>query len=285
MATVNQPIYQGHKVAFLTQHGKQNLIQASLETALGCEILHTDCYDTDLLGTFTRDVDRPGSQFEAARRKAKIGMELTGTKVGIASEGAFGPDPFTGFISWDTEILLWVDQRQGIEVTGIAHGPAQSMHSEVKTLEKLKSFAIEAKFPEHHLVLRPDHQDHPKIYKNIGDEQSLLKAFNSAKMKSSKGVVFVENDLRAFSNPTRQEIIRKAANDLIQKLLSACPKCSVPGFWHTKKISGMLCSFCHGQTRLPVAEIWRCQACTYEDKREINSGQFADPSKCDFCNP
>ena len=284
MATVNQPIYQGHKVAFLTQHGKQNLIQASLETALGCEILHTDCYDTDLLGTFTRDVDRPGSQFEAARRKAKIGMELTGTKVGIASEGAFGPDPFTGFISWDTEILLWVDQRQGIEVTGIAHGPAQSMHSEVKTLEKLKSFAIEAKFPEHHLVLRPDHQDHPKIYKNIGDEQSLLKAFNSAKMKSSKGVVFVENDLRAFSNPTRQEIIRKAANDLIQKLLSACPKCSVPGFWRTKNISGMLCSFCHGQTRLPVAEIWRCQACTYEDKREINSGQFADPSKCDFCN-
>ena len=285
MATVNQPIYQGHKVAFLTQHGKQNLIQASLETALGCEILHTDCYDTDLLGTFTRDVDRPGSQFEAARRKAKIGMELTGTKVGIASEGAFGPDPFTGFISWDTEILLWVDQRQGIEVTGIAHGPAQSMHSEVKTLEKLKSFAIEAKFPEHHLVLRPDHQDHPKIYKNIGDEQSLLKAFNSAKMKSSKGVVFVENDLRAFSNPTRQEIIRKAANDLIQKLLSACPKCSVPGFWRTKNISGMLCSFCHGQTRLPVAEIWRCQVCTYEDKREINSGQFADPSKCDFCNP
>ena len=285
MATVNQPIYQGHKVAFLTQHGKQNLIQASLETALGCEILHTDCYDTDLLGTFTRDVDRPGSQFEAARRKAKIGMELTGTKVGIASEGAFGPDPFTGFISWDTEILLWVDQRQGIEVTGIAHGPAQSMHSEVKTLEKLKSFAIEAKFPEHHLVLRPDHQDHPKIYKNIGDEQSLLKAFNSAKMKSSKGVVFVENDLRAFSNPTRQEIIRKAANDLIQKLLSACQKCSVPGFWRTKNISGMLCSFCHGQTRLPVAEIWRCQVCTYEDKREINSGQFADPSKCDFCNP
>ena len=272
-------------MAFLTQHGKQNLIQASLETALGCEILHTDCYDTDLLGTFTRDVDRPGSQFEAARRKAKIGMELTGTKVGIASEGAFGPDPFTGFISWDTEILLWVDQRQGIEVTGIAHGPAQSMHSEVKTLEKLKSFAIEAKFPEHHLVLRPDHQDHPKIYKNIGDEQSLLKAFNSAKMKSSKGVVFVENDLRAFSNPTRQEIIRKAANDLIQKLLSACPKCSVPGFWRTKNISGMLCSFCHGQTRLPVAEIWRCQVCTYEDKREINSGQFADPSKCDFCNP
>ena len=277
--------YQGRHVAFLTKHGKQDLLRSILETALGCHLLHTEDFDTDQLGTFTRDVNRPGSQLESARRKAKIGIELTGTKIGIASKGAFGPDPFTGFFSWDTEILLWVDVEQGIEVTGIANGPAQSMHSEVKTLEELHSFAIEAKFPGHHLVLRPEHQDHPEIYKNIGDEQNLLQAFNSAKMKSSKGVVFVENDLRAFSNPTRQEIIKEAAKDLIQKLLSACPKCSVSGFWRTKKISGMLCSFCHGQTRLPVAEIWHCQACTYEDKREINSGQFADPSKCDFCNP
>jgi len=277
--------YQGRQVAFLTKHGKQDLVRSILESTLGCHLLHTADFDTDQLGTFTRDVNRPGSQVEAARKKAKIGMELTRTKIGIASEGAFGPDPLTGFFSWDTEILLWVDLEHGIEVTGIAHGPAQSMHSEVKTLEELISFAIEAKFPEHHLVLRPDDQDHPKIYKNIGDNQSLLQAFNSAKMKSSKGVIFVENDLRAFSNPTRQEIIREAANDLIQKLLSACPKCSVPGFWRTKKISGMLCSFCHAQTRLPVAEIWHCQACTYEDKREINSGQFADPSKCEFCNP
>jgi hypothetical protein len=277
--------YQGRKVAFLTKHGKQDLLRPILEKALGCHLLHTEDFDTDQLGTFTRDVNRPGSQLEAARRKAKIGMDLTGTNVGIASEGAFGPDPYTGFFSWDTEILLWVDVEHGIEVTGIAHGPAQSMHREVKSLEEVTHFATEAKFPGHHLVLRPDHQDHPDIFKNIGDEQSLLRAFNSAKLKSSKGVVFVENDLRAFSNPTRQEIIREAANDLIQKLLSACPKCSVSGFWRTKKISGLLCSFCHGPTRLPVAEIWRCQACTYEDEREINSGQFADPSKCDFCNP
>lgn len=98
MVILNQSIYQGRQVAFLTQHGKQNLIRTPLEGALGCQLVHTDGYDTDQLGTFTRDVARPGSQLAAARRKANIGMELTGAHVGIASEGAFGPDPFAGLI-------------------------------------------------------------------------------------------------------------------------------------------------------------------------------------------
>jgi len=190
-----------------------------------------------------------------------------------------------GFLSWNTEILLWVDQARGIELTGLAQGPAQSMHREVQTLNELKSFAIEAKFPEHHLVLRPYHKGHPEIFKNIRDEQSLLKAFHLAKEKSSNRVVFVENDLRAFCNPTRQEIIREAAKDLIQKLLSACPTCKAPGYWRTKQIPGLLCSCCESKTRLPVAEVWCCQACYFEEQREINSGILADPSKCDFCNP
>lgn len=248
MATTATHSYQGRKVAFLTQHGKQDLLRAPLEAALGCQILHTDGYDTDQLGTFTRDVDRSGSQLEAARRKANIGMALTGADIAIASEGAFGPDPFMGFVPWNTEMLLWVDKERGFEVTGLAHGPAQSTHREIKTLQELKTFAIEAKFPTHHLVLRPEHQDHLEIFKNLSEEQSLLKAFNSAKEKSFNGVVFVENDLRAFCNPTRQEIIRSAAKELIQKLLSACPTCTAPGYWQTKQIPGLLCNSCRSMT-------------------------------------
>ena len=60
--------YKNHKVAFLTQHGKQMLLREPLETALGCELVHTDGYDTDLLGTFTRDQIRPSSQIEAEKK-------------------------------------------------------------------------------------------------------------------------------------------------------------------------------------------------------------------------
>jgi hypothetical protein len=277
--------YEGRQVVLLTKHGKQDLLKDAFESDLGCSLLHTDAFDTDQLGTFTRDVDRAGSQLEAARRKARIGMELTGVNIGIASEGSFGPDPFAGFFTWNTEILLWVDDELGIEVTGIANGPAQSIHREVKTINELLDFAVEAKFPEHHLVLRPEHQDHPNIYKNISDEQRLLNAFLAAKELSLNGAVFVENDLRAFCNPSRQEIIRNAAKDLVQKLRSTCPACSTPGYWRTKRIQGLRCSFCNQKTRLPVAEVWNCQSCSYENQQEIKSEKFADPSKCDFCNP
>lgn len=90
--------YQGCKVAFLTKHGKQNIVRKPLELALGCEIVHTDRFDTDHLGTFTRDIARAGSQLDAARKKAQLGMELTHASVGLASEGAFGPDPYAGMV-------------------------------------------------------------------------------------------------------------------------------------------------------------------------------------------
>ena len=278
-------LYQDRKVALLTKHGKQDLLRPILESELGCLLLHTEEFDTDQLGTFTRDVDRQGSQLEAARRKAIIGMQLTGADLGIASEGAFGQDPLTGLIAWNTEILLWIDNALGMEVTGIAHGPAQSAHCEIRTPQELKKFLIKAKFPEHHIVIRPENQDHPEIYKNIHDEETLFKAFSSAKKTSKNGLVFVENDLRAFSNPTRQNIIKNSAQNLIQKLMSNCPKCATPGFWRTQRIPGMLCSFCQRKTHLAIAELWHCSACAHQEEREINANEFADPSKCDFCNP
>ena len=277
--------YIGRQVVLLTKHGKQDLIKDAIESDLGCSLLHTDAYDTDQLGTFTREIDRAGSQLEAARRKAKIGMSLTDVRIGIASEGSFGPDPYAGFFTWNTEILLWIDDELSIEVTGIASGPAQSAHREVKTVKELLNFAIDAKFPEHYLLLRPKHQGHQQVYKDIRDEQSLINAFSSAQKLSTNGMVFVENDLRAFCNPTRQEIIKNAAKDLVQKLRSTCPACSTPGYWRTKRIPGLRCSFCNQKTRLPVAEVWNCQACLYENQQEIKSEKFADPSKCDFCNP
>ena len=203
MSMAGARFYEGRTVAFLTQHGKQDLVREPLESALGCLLVHTDGYDTDQLGAFTRELTRAGSQLDAARKKASIGMALTGASVGLASEGAFGPDPFGAFMPWNTEVVLWVDPFNPIEVTGFAHGPTQSLHRMVKNLQELERFATEAGFPEHHLVLRPENPDHPDMDKGIRARDALVKAFVLAQAKSASGVVFVENDLRAFCNPTR----------------------------------------------------------------------------------
>ncbi len=277
--------YKNHKVAFLTQHGKQMLLREPLETALGCELVHTDGYDTDLLGTFTRDQIRPSSQIEAARKKALIGMDLTHTTIGMASEGSFGMDPFGGFIPWNTEVLVWIDKNLGIEVHGVAHGPAQSLHKIIHTENELEAFASAALFPSHHLVLRPDNQDHPAIIKGIDNLADLRQAFHWAKQQSIHGKVFAENDLRAHGNPTRQCVIRKAGDHLIQKLRSSCPQCKTPGYWITEQTAGLPCSACGRKTHLPVSEVWCCLACGNEDHKRLNFERLADPSRCDFCNP
>ncbi|WP_310611629.1 DUF6671 family protein [Limnohabitans sp.] len=199
-------VYKNNKVAFLTKHGKEALLRAPIETALGCQLIHTDAYDTDLLGTFTRDQIRLCSQLEAAKKKASIGMSLTGTSVALASEGSFGMDPFSGFIPWNTEVVVWIDQKLGIELVGIAQGPAQSLHKVIKSINELEAFVRKANFPDHQLVLRPQDQDHQDIIKGIDNLADLVKGFEWAKKKSINGSVFIENDLRAHCNPTRQGV-------------------------------------------------------------------------------
>ena len=277
--------YQNRRVAFLTQHGKERLIKTPLETALGCQLIHTSGYDTDLLGTFTRDNTRPGSQLQAAHKKASIGMSLIGASVGMASEGAFGMDPFSGFTPWNTELLVWIDHDLGIEVVGIAQGPAQSLHKIIHTLEELEAFAKTANFPEHHLVLRPENENHPDIIKGINTPAALMNAFHTSKQKSANGRVFIENDLRAHCNPTRQGVILKAANNLIQKLQSACPNCSALGYWIKEQKAGLPCAVCGHHTRLPISETWHCSVCKHEEAKRLRIDHLAPPSHCDFCNP
>lgn len=277
--------YRGCEVAFLTQHGKQQLVRGRIEEALGCQLVHTDAYDTDQLGTFTNDVVRQGSQLDAARKKAEIGMRLTGLQIGIASEGSFGPDPFVGFTPWNTEVVFWMDQTLGIEVQGFAHGPAQSLQRTINTLDELQSFMIEANFPSHHLNVRPEHATYVKWKKGIHDEQMLLNAFHDAHAQSSGRGVVIENDLRAFSNPTRQALIRQATDDLIQKLQSACPRCAKPGFSLAKNLLGLPCRSCARPTQLPIGEVWQCVSCKHEAQRLIDPTEVADPGRCNHCNP
>lgn len=276
--------YAGVRVALLTQHGKQEVLRDGLQDALGCTLVHTDAFDTDQLGTFTRDIAREGSQVEAARRKAELGMQLTGAPVGLASEGAFGPDPFAGMMNWDSELLLWVDATRHLEISAWAQGPAQSAHRLVKNIDELMQFAAEAQFPSHALVVRPA-QDHPLIFKGLSTPEALHEALTQALVASEHGTVFVENDLRAHCNPTRQALIRKAGEELARKLTSLCAACGSPGFWVHEKKRGLPCRACGTPTRLPLAEIWTCPACAHVQERAVDAPAQADPAHCDHCNP
>ena len=114
VVTLPPDLYRGHGMALLTQHGKGRVIASALEPRLGCRVEVVGGYNTDRLGTFTREIPRLSTQLKAARRKAGIGMELSGLPLGLASEGPSNPTPWPGFCprmwrSWSS----WMHLRPG----------------------------------------------------------------------------------------------------------------------------------------------------------------------------
>lgn len=277
--------YRGKKVSLLTKHGKEKIIAPIIERNLGWHIELIQSFDTDELGSFDRTIEREGTQLQTVRRKAHIGIDFSNHNFGIASEGSFVSDPFSGFMPWNIEMVVFVDDLHAIEVVGIAQGSAMSMNRLVRDFDSLLDFADQAGFPLHHLMLRPEHEDDPRVQKGISNLEDLKSAFIHAQSESKNGKVFVENDLRAFCNPTRQRMIAQATEDLAQKLLSLCPRCESPGYWKTKTQAGLPCKDCGSPTKQPVCEIWTCRYCEFETHQTVNTNSQAQPMECGLCNP
>lgn len=278
-------IFSNRSASFLTKHGKERVLDNVLGAEVGCSVKQTDAYDTDLLGTFTQETPRHGSQLDAARKKAMIGMDLLKLDLGIASEGAFISDPVSGMIPWNNELLVLIDQKHQLEITGFSSAPAQNESAYLSHWEEMEKFASNALFPSHYLVVKPTDEYHPQSQKGIKELSELKAAFEWAKTLSSKGIVYVENDLRAFANPTRMENIRKAAINLANKMNSLCPQCQTPGFWIKDIKRGLPCNACGLATDQEIAKIWACQKCGHEKTEGMKVFKFADPSTCHHCNP
>ncbi len=276
--------YQGRRVALLTQHGKERVIAPVLGAALGCRVERVVGYDTNLLGTFTREISRLGTQLNAARNKARLGMDLAGLPLGLASEGSFRPDPYAGIFPWNVEMIVWIDDMLGIEVVGVSSGKANFSHLLTANWEKVDIFARAAGFPEHCLVARPQDEDDPRIRKDIADWKTLREVFLWACGEASNGCAFLETDGRADKNPTRMERIGQAAQDLARKLCSLCPICNAPGFQLAERVPGLPCEDCGAPTREASAEIHRCARCGHQVTME-RPEKAAAAGRCDRCNP
>ncbi len=278
-------IFSNRSVSLLTKHGKESVIAEVLGSKVGCLVQQTDGYDTDLLGTFTHETPRYGTQLDAARKKAAIGMDLLKVSLGLANEGAFVTDPYAGMLPWNNELIVLIDQQHQLEITGFSGAPAQNENSYVSHWEEMERFAESALFPSHYLVVKPTDEYHPQSKKGIHTLTELKEAFEWAKSLSTKGIVYVENDLRAFANPTRMENIRRAAVDLANKMISLCPQCQTPGFWIKDIKRGLPCNACGLATDQEITKIWGCAHCKYEEMEALKELKFAHPSKCHHCNP
>ena len=283
---MNSQIFNNRVAVLASMHKKERVIAPLLEKELGVKV-KVPQIDTDRFGSFTREIERCGSQIEAARLKAEQALLLTGESLGIASEGSFAPHPSLPYISCNREIVILLDRENNLEIIG-EELSTDTNHDRIKVrdIEQAFEFAKKIGFPEHGLIVmlndRPKNSD--EIIKGIRTEKQLIEAINYSLTKSPNGTV-IETDMRAMYNPTRMKNIEKATHNLLEKLNSFCPKCSTPGFDIIQRIPGLPCEWCNTPTILTKTTIYKCQKCGFSKEKLFPNGEHANPSQCMYCNP
>lgn len=282
-------LFQNRVAVLATMHHKEVEIAPILELELGLKIHVPKNFNTDQFGTFTREITRPGDQLEAARRKALAALEQTSKDLAIASEGSFAPHPAFPILPCNRELVILIDQLNGLEVIGEAISTETNFnHCSISSFEEAYSFAIKAGFPDHKLVVMvcKDSIDPLNIVKGIADFDQLQESVAIALARSQTGSIHIETDMRAMHNPMRMKAIGQATRDLVEKLKQCCPHCSTPGFTVSTLKRGLPCSWCGSPTDLVLAKTYQCQKCGFEqDKLYPDEKRTAEPVYCSYCNP
>jgi len=272
-----------------TMHQKEQVIAPILEQELGIKVIVPPNFNTDVFGTFTREIKRMGTQVEAARLKAEKAMALTRETLAFASEGSFGSHPYIPYLPTNREIVILLDKTKNIEIVGQELSTETNYnHQLIYNLQEAYEFAQKAGFPEHALVISVSDCIEVKgeIIKGITTEEQLVNAVEFGLKHLPNGQVHIETDMRAIYNPTRMENIKKATLDLCKKINFICPECSWPGFEVLERKKGLPCAFCHLPTDLTRSVIYSCKKCTFSQEKLFPNGQeTADPSQCQYCNP
>jgi hypothetical protein len=265
-----------------TMHDKGRLIAPAFKEILELKIEEVDV-DTDVLGTFSGEVERVGTPLETAIKKARLGIDATGIPYAVASEGSVGPDPLVPFINANIEIMVFIDDELGIKVHSTHKSNDILAFTTDTTKTDLQKLLTKFDFPNHALIVKP--KIGTGAIKGIRNLLDLEKAIAQSRAASTDGEAIIESDLRAMSSPSRQRNISAAGLKLAQRLAQICPECSIPGWGLTTYIKGVECSECGELSQEAVRqEVLGCVACEFTALGAVINLTL-DPSRCMSCNP
>lgn len=281
--------FGGRRAVLATMHAKERVIGPVLRDGMGLIVEVPDKFDTDRFGTFSREIERKGSQRDAAMAKIEAAFERTpSATIALASEGSFGPDPHFPMLPFGREIVLLKDRDSGLELIGFDAGSETNFdHVEVSDVGKAGAFAKRIGFPEHGLIVMGCVDGKPSpdaaLFKDIPTLEDLNRAVERAVRLC--GSAFLEADMRAHRNPTRMRAVGRAAADLVRRFHSRCPDCNYPGYGVTSRIPGLPCGWCALPTHIVRFEVLSCKNCGREEQRKATERESADPGECVNCNP
>jgi hypothetical protein len=278
-------IFENRKLLIVTKHGKEEVLKPLLEESLKVNCVLNVDFDTDSFGTFSGEIDRKEDALTTIRKKCLATMLYHNVDLAVASEGSFGPHPSAFFTTADDELVILIDVKNNLEIIGrkISFDTNFALQ-EFMDSNLFQLFLQGIKFPSHKIILKNISQNNFEIYKDIYTEDEALRIFRL--LLGKYGSVSAETDMRAMNNPTRMKVIKEAAEQLVEKIKSSCPKCEFPGFSVTSAGAGLRCSCCNRPTKSTLYNVISCSKCKYKKKdyfpRDI---EVEDPTYCDYCNP
>lgn len=278
-------LFSNRTVFILTKHDKDKVIAPLFENELSLPCKTIRHIDTDVLGTFSGEVDRLLDPIATLREKCNLAQEMEGCELVVATEGSFGNHPSIFFASANDELIMLKDFKNDIEIVERVVSLDTNLYEAcIANHQELEDFISKTKFPSHGIIIKAAKDDFVNMSKGITDYKMLLDNFN--KLLPINGSCYLETDMRACFNPTRMEVIKQATERLILKIKSQCPQCDTPGYGVIQAIRGLPCKQCHSKTRSIIAHEYGCQKCDFTTKKMYpNNKEYEDPMYCDYCNP
>jgi hypothetical protein len=278
--------YQGSTAVIATKHGKGDLVAPAFAKILGVSVSEI-AVDTDLLGTFSGEVERVGTPIEVAIKKAKIGMAAAGAQIGLASEGSVGPDPTMPFLNSNIEVMVFIDSNLGLEISQVYRSfeITTGRKSVLNADEELGEFLKKSGFPEHKVIVRSANSPLQFCEKEIGSEVQLRAALHRAFEAVPGQEIIIESDLRAHCSPSRQRNIAALAQLLAERISATCPVCATPGWGVVGYENGVKCELCKREViELAKSEKLGCVKCAHQVAGKLLR-ETVDPGECQWCNP
>lgn len=278
--------FENKSFSVATKH-KKEIVFTTVFSQLGLNYVSTPEIDTDVLGTFTGEVERKHSPLETALQKAKILASHNGNlDFIIANEGSFGPHPYIPFVVSDSEVILMYDVK--LDKYFYFHDVSTETNfaeKEIASFNQLHEFLKQVKFPTHALIVLAKTND-GKLYfeKAIQDADTLKAAVDKLLSISVNGLVKVQTDMRAHLNPTRMNFIEQCAQKFIEELQKICPQCNYPQFKIRRTERGLPCYNCNTPTNSIKMFVYQCMNCNNVQTKQ-NEKEFEDPMYCEICNP
>lgn len=279
--------FRGSTIIFATNHGKAAAAREPFAAVLGATVAPLTI-NSDTLGTFTGEIERPGSMLDALRGKVRLAREFTTERWVLVSEGSFSSSDGFGILVHGIEMLMLHDRLTGAEIVEqhISYDTNYATASLIDSNE-LEPFLRRISFGPHALVLYPDGVPLAgNVRKGITDRTEAETVLEEQLKVSPKRTVIAMSDMRAHLNPTRMEAIRACCELLAKRLNTPCPACKSGGFGLVAAVPGLPCEECGAPTQRSRGERHSCPFCAHTVEHPRSDGRTcASAAECEWCNP